>query len=151
MACSPLLTTQFSTIFMSDIDDTPQWIYQFNEPTDEAVAKIGELLSELPILPYTNVRRRRRQGTFFGRRNEAFYQGSLEGLLPELAKTLKEDHAANLAEAAKASYQFDYVVDSDARHRNLLLIFTRLHNDETHILYGGPVMRIAKDYYIAWE
>ena len=22
---------------------------------------------------------------------------------------------------------------------------------ETQILYGGPVMRIAKDYYIAWE
>jgi len=132
-------------------DTTPQWIYQFNEPTDEALAKIGELLSQLPILPYTNVRQRRRRGTFFGRRNEAFYEGPLEGLLPALGNILKEDHAANVAEATQAPYQFDYVVDSDASHRNLLLIFTRLHDEETQILYGGPVMRIAKDYYIAWE
>lgn len=135
---------------MSDLET--KWIYQFNEPTDAALAEVGALLSKLPILPYTNVRRRRRRGTFFGRRNEAFYEGPLEGLLPALGAILKEDYANNTVEAPNVPYQFDYVVDSDASHANVLLIFTRLFGDEPgSILYGGPVMRIAKDYYIAWE
>lgn len=138
---------------MSDIDTNQKWIYQFSEPSDEALAKLGELFAQLPVLPYTSIRQRRRKGTFFGRRNEAFFEGSLENLLKALDGVLREDHAANAAEAAEAPYKFDYVVDSDASHKNVLLVLTRLYDDEIEgsILYGGPVMRIAKDYYIAWD
>jgi len=120
-------------------------VLTFREPDRKTISKLRTLMAGMEIVSVRATQSPHKPC-------DATNSGSLEIVLAELERVLKQDYCDTLEDVKEWNGEFDYIVTTFTAHPGALHVLTRLSHPEKggNIFYGRTIQRVSPDAYLMW-